>query len=146
MPDTTEETETERTSRSQMFKHEDIVGFLTDEGLITPQSSQAEVIAAFAANRNRYRRTDRYRNLVETHRSAGAEAVEARKAERAAAKAAKAEERAAAKEAKATEAAAAKAAAAAKETAATPEAPAKATRKGKGKAAPVETTEDNPFE
>lgn len=128
---------------SQMWKHEDIVEWLTDEGKITPKSSQAEVIAAFAANRNAYRRTERYHTLVEGH---GATL----EAERAAAKEAKAAERAQAREAKAAEKAAAKAAAdaakpapAAKATKATaPAAPAKAKRGAKAAA----STEENPFE
>lgn len=129
------DTETvERANRSQMYKHEDVVGWLTDEGHISPNSTQAEVIAAFAANRNAYRKTDRYRNLVQSHASESQAASEARKAEREAAKEAKAAERAAAKEAKAAKEAA---------TPAEPPTPAKATRKSRKAAA--ETTEDNPF-
>ena len=90
--------------RSQMWKHEDIVEWLTELGIIDERSTQAEVIAAFAAKRNEYRRTDRYRALVDNHAEALSAEREERAAERAAAKEAKAAERAAAKEAKAAEA------------------------------------------
>ena len=125
---TATETEAEKVSRSQMWKHEDFVSWAQGEGLLPSNASQAQTISVFAANRNAYRRTDRYRNMVDSHRedasTAKAEAAEARKAERAA---------------KAAEAAAEKPAtkAAAKPAAA----PAKATRKAKGTA----STEDNPF-
>ena len=122
----------ETTNRSQMWKHEDFVEWATEEGLITPKSSQAEVVAAFAANRNDYRKTDRYRDLVESHKESAAEAAAARKA-------AAAEKRAAAKAEK--EAAAAKAekeAAAAKAE----KAPAKAT----SKTSKAKATDENPFD
>jgi len=90
--------------RSQMWKHEDIPEWLTELGIIDERSTQAEVIAAFAAKRNEYRRTDRYRALVDNHAEALSAEREERAAERAAAKEAKAAERAAAKEAKAAEA------------------------------------------
>lgn len=125
MPEEVEQEE-EAVSRSQMWKHEDIVAWLTEEGVIDADSSQAEVVAAFAANRNTYRKTDRYRNLVESHKGSAEEEKAARAVEREAAKAERAAEREAAKVAKA-EAAAAKAAAAPAEAA--PAAPAKAAAK-----------------
>jgi hypothetical protein len=136
------DTETATRGRgSQMWKHQDAVNWLTEQGHINPQSSQAEVIAAFAARRNEYRRTDRYRSLVDNH-------AETAGAEREAAKAAKAAERQAAKEAKAAEKAAqpAKATRASKAAAteAAPAAPAKAKR-GARKAAAA-ASEENPFD
>ena len=126
MPTATEETET--VSRSQMWKHEDFVEWATAEGILTPKMSQAETIAGFAANRNAYRKTPRYRSLVESHREDAASekeaAAEARKAERAA-----------------------KAEAAAKAEKAAPKAeaaPAKATAKRTSKKAAA-STEENPF-
>lgn len=135
----TTETEEERASRSQMWKHEDIFQWLIDEGKLTPTSSGPEVIAAFAANRNAYRKTDRYAALVASHaessvaeREQAKVAREAEKAERAAARAAAKAEKDAAKEA------AAKAKAEAATAAEATPAPAKATRKGKAKAAAAE--------
>lgn len=100
----TEETEAEAVSRSQMWKHEDIYEWLTEEGEIDSESSGPEIIAAFAARRNAYRKTQRYIDLVESHakeaeeaKAARAEARETAKAEREAAKAAAAEEKAKAK-------------------------------------------------
>lgn len=103
-----EETEDASVARSHMWKHEDIYEWLIEEGAITEDSSGPEVIAAFAAKRNAYRKTERYEALVEEHkakadeeRAARAEAREAAKAEREAAKAAKEAEKAEAEEAKA---------------------------------------------
>ena len=131
------DTEAMPVSRSQMHKHEDLVDYLTSEGHINPKSTQAEVIAAAFANRNEYRSTDRYRNLVDTHRASAEQAKAQRAAEREAAKAQKAAEAEAAKtaEPKATKAAASKAA-----PAKAAKAPAKAAKK-----APA-TKGDNPFE
>jgi len=129
--------------RSQMWKHEDIVEWLTELGIIDERSTQAEVIAAFAAKRNEYRRTDRYRALVDNHAAERAAAKEAKAAERAAAKEAKAAERAAAKEAKAAERAAAKEAEASES-----EAPKKASpKKASAKKAAVNPTTggEDPF-
>src|SRR5512143_3650863 len=80
------------TARSHMYKHQDIVDWLTEEGHITPKSTQAETIAAAFANRNAYRATERYRDLVEAHKGDAEAAAAERAAERAAkpAKAAKA--------------------------------------------------------
>jgi hypothetical protein len=129
MPDTEE-----RTSRSQMVKHEDAYNWLVEQGHINAKSSGPEVIAAFAARRNEYRRTDRYRNLVDGIASSR----EAQAAERAQAReAAKAEKAAAAEKAKADKAAAAKAKPA--KTAA------KAT-KATAKASKASASDDNPFE
>lgn len=121
--------------RSQMWKHEDLAGYLTEEGLIDAESSQAEVIAAAFAKRNEYRRSDRYTELVEEHR---AEAEQAKEAKAAARAKAKAEREAAAAEAKAEKEAAKAAAKAdkeakpAKKTAAKKTAAKKTTAKGKG--------------
>ena len=123
-------TETEETTelRSQMWKHEDFVEWATEEGYLTSKMSQAQTIAVFAAKRNEYRRTDRYRSMVESHREDAAEA----KAEAAAArKAANAEKKAAAEKAAPKEKAAPAKAAAKKTTA--------AKRGGK-------STEENPFD
>ena len=122
------EEEVETTSRSQMWKHEDFVEWATEEGILSKGMSQAEVIAGFAANRNAYRRTDRYRSLVESHREDAAEA----KAEAAAAR------KAAAAEKKAAEAEKAPAKATAKKAAA----PAKKTTARRG----GKSTEENPFD
>lgn len=141
------ETAEETASRSQMWKHEDAVAWLTEEGLINAKSSQAEVVAAFAANRNRYRRTERYQNLEnpntaarEAAKAAKAQEREAKAAERAAAKEAKAKEKAAAAEAKAAETAAAKAA-----KAEPTKAPAKAAKATKATKATKASAADNPF-
>lgn len=106
-----------------MWKHQDAVNWLTSEGLITPKSTQAEVIAAFAANRNRYRKTEQYQTLVGSHAETTSAAKEAAKAERAAARAASK-----------AEADAAKAAAPKATKAAAKAAPAKATTKAAAKA------------
>jgi hypothetical protein len=140
-----QETEEERASRSQMYKHEDIVAWLTEEGKLTAESTQAETIAAFAANRNAYRKTDRYRQLVASH----AESTEAQRAEaQAAREAAKAEKAAARQAEKEAKEAARAAAEAEKEKAGAEPAPAKAKRASKKSAAAAEpTTEegDDPF-
>lgn len=128
----------ETTSRSQMWKHEDFVEWATEEGLITSKSSQAEVVAAFAANRNAYRKTERYTDLVESHKAELAEAKEARKAERAAAAAERKAEREAAKAEKAEKAKATKKAPAKKAAAK------KTTSKRRGKASA--DTDENPFD
>lgn len=143
------ETEQERVSRSQMYKHEDVVGWLTDEGFITPQSTQAEVIAAFAAQRNAYRRTERYATLVATHAEEGKAAKAEATAAREAAKAERAEARAAAKAEKEAAKAAAEAEKAAAAEAAPAEKPAKATRASKraaAKAADAGEGDENPFD
>jgi hypothetical protein len=79
--------------RSQMWKHEDFVEWATEEGLLGSDADQATTIAVFAANRNKYRATSRYRDLVESHReeaeTAKKEAAAARKAKAAAEKAEK---------------------------------------------------------
>jgi hypothetical protein len=125
------ETET-KTSRSQLWKHQDAVNWLTEQGHITPKSSQAEVVAAFAANRNAYRKTDQYRTLVDGR-------AETTAAEKAAASAAKAATKAAAK---AAEAKAPKAAA--KETT---KAPTKAATKAASKASSKASSKaDSPFD
>jgi hypothetical protein len=120
-----------------MWKHQDAVNWLTDQGLITPKSSHAEVIAAFAANRNRYRKSEQYLGLVGSHaETAAAEkaaAKEARAAERAAAKAA-ADAAKPAKEAKPAKAAAAPAKATTKAT----KAPAKAASKASKSESPFD--------
>lgn len=128
----------ETASRSQMWKHEDFVEWATEEGLLTAKSSQAETIAVFAANRNAYRKTARYRDMVEAHKGEAQEAAAARKAERAAAAA----ERKAAKEAAAKE----KAAKAEKAPAKAPakKAAAKATTKARSKA--TAASDENPFD
>lgn len=93
MTDTTntiETTEAEaRELRSQMFKHEDIFEWLIEKGLVTEDSTGPEIIAAFAARRNEYRRTSRYQALVAAHNDGKADRDAAALAERAAAKAAK---------------------------------------------------------
>lgn len=143
-----EAVETETTSRSQMYKHEDAAAWLTEQGLIDADSTQGEVIAAFAANRNAYRRTDRYRALVEAGDPSKAEqaaAKEAAKAEKEAAKAVKAQEREEAKAAKAAVKEAEKATkAAAAAAATTPAEPVKATKATKKAAKATAGTED-PF-
>lgn len=131
---TTTETEAERVSRSQMYKHEDIFAWMVEQGHLAADASPPQVIAAFAAHRNAYRKTERYATLVASHaetaKAAEAEARAAREAE----KQAKSEAREAERAAK--EAAKAEAAKAAEKPA---EKPAKATRKGKAKA--TETAE-----
>lgn len=119
-------TETEETPmRSQMWKHEDFVEWATEEGYLDPKADQASTIAVFAAKRNEYRKTDRYRDLVESHREEAAEA-----------KAAAAKER---KE---------KAAAAKAEKAETKKAPAKKTaaKKTTARKRKASTEEENPFD
>lgn len=108
MAEETAEETVEAGSRSQMWKHEDAFDWLVSEGHLTEDASGPEIIAAFAARRNEYRRTDRYKALVESHaaeaeeaRQRRAEEREAAKAAREAEKAAKAEEKAKAEEAKA---------------------------------------------
>lgn len=89
---TTEETAEEAASRSQMEKHEAFVEWYDSTyGGSLADLSPAEVIAAFAAKRNEFRRSEGYLSQW------GPEAREARKAERAAEREAKAAERAAAK-------------------------------------------------
>lgn len=130
------DTETVTVSRSQMWKHQDAVNWLTEQGLITPKSTQAETIAAFAANRNAYRKTAQYRSLVSGR-------AESTQAEKEAAKAVKAQAREAAKATKAAE----KAAAAPKPTkAATKAAPAKAATKAASKATKAASKSDSPFD
>lgn len=131
-------------SRSQMFKHVDFVEWATEQGLLNPKMGQAETIAVFAANRNAYRATDRYRALAD----AGDPQKAARDAERAAAKEAKAKERAEAQAAKAAEreaAKATKAAAKAAKAAPAPAAPAKATKATKATKKAAASSE-NPFD
>lgn len=154
-----EQEQAERESRSQMYKHEDIFEWLKEEGALTDESTGPEIIAAFAANRNRYRKTERYANLVRTYNDGAEARAEEARAAKEAAKAAKDAEREQAKAAKAAEKEAAKAEReaaakakaeekAAKESAKTEpvkaEKPAaKAAKKG-GKAAAA--TEENPFD
>lgn len=143
--------ETATVARSQMWKHEAMVEWLTEQGFITPKSSQVEVVAAAFAHRVEWRKSERYlglENPAAAEREAAREKREAERAakaeEREAAKAKRAEEREAARAAKAAEkeaAKATKAAAAQKSTAASKqEAPAKATKATK-KSAPA----DDPF-
>lgn len=122
----TEETE-ETPMRSQMWKHEDFVEWATEEEYLDPKADQATTIAVFAAKRNEYRRTERYRDLVEEHRESAAEAKQAAAAERKAKKEAE----------KAKEKPAAAKKAPAKKTAAK-----KTTSKRRGAAA----SEENPFD
>lgn len=135
----------ETVSRSQMWKHEDAYEWLLSEGLISKTSTGPEIIAAFAANRNAYRKTDRYRSLVESHADVIASEREQAKAERAEKRAAeKAErdaERAAAKEAKAAEREAAKAS----KAAAPAKKAAKATKATKATKKAAATKGDDPF-
>lgn len=93
---------------SQMYKHEDVYEWLLEEGIITPKSTGPEIIAAFAARRNDYRKTDRYEQLIESHKAeqeAAAEAERERKAAEREARAAEREKEAAEKKAKAEKAA-----------------------------------------
>jgi hypothetical protein len=117
--------------RSQMWKHEAMVEWLNEQyGVDLDTLSAAEIIAYAFAKRVEWRRTDIYRNLVNSR----AETVEAEKAakaeERAKAaaerKAAKEAEKAAAKEAAAAEGA--KSPAAAKKAAAATKTVTKATK------------------
>jgi hypothetical protein len=139
MTDTTETAE-ETASRSQMWKHEDFVEWATEEGKLDPSASQAETIAVFAANRNAYRATERYRDLVESHKAEASEAAAARKEAREAERA----EKAAAKEAEKAEKAAAK-----EKAETTEKAPAKAAAKkvaASTKKAAAKAAADNPFD
>ena len=123
--ETQETPETQETAlRSQMWKHEDFVEWATEEGILDVDDDQPTTIAIFAAKRNLYRATDRYRTMVEDHReSAATEKAEA----------------AAERKAKTAEAKAAEAKAPAKKATAK-----KAPAKRKGRAAPAE--EENPFD
>jgi hypothetical protein len=129
MPTATE-TEAERVSRSQMWKHEDFVEWATEEGLLSPKATQAQTISVFAANRNAYRRTDRYRSMVDSHRETAAETRAAAQAEAKAAREAKAAEKATAEKAPAKKAAA----------------PAKAAAKKTTSRSKAAASEDNPFD
>lgn len=136
------ETETEKVSRSQVWKHQDFVEWATEEGLLDAKAGQAETIAVFAANRNAYRKTERYRTLVDSHKEEATAAAAERKEAAAKARAEKAAEREAAKAEKA----------AAKETAKeaeTTKAPAKAAapaKKTAAKKAAAKASEENPFD
>jgi len=142
-----EETEEEGGLRSQMFKHEGQVAFINEQyGIDLDELSAAEILAYGYATRVAWRKTDTYRELVESHKAEASEAAAAAKAEREAAR----EARAAAK----AEAAAAKAAApaapaqkatkatAAKKAPAKAAAPTKATRATKKASASA----DSPFD
>jgi hypothetical protein len=87
-----------RGARSHMAKHEAFVEWYADTtGVDLAEKTPAEVIAAFAARRNEFRRSDSYQNQWSKDQLA------ARKAEREAAKAAAKAERDAAKAAAAAE-------------------------------------------
>lgn len=121
------ETTEETPLRSQMWKHEDFVEWASEDGYLDSDAEQAMTIAVFAAKRNEYRKTSRYRDLVESHREEAEEAKKTAAAERKAKR--DAEKAAEAKTAKAP----AKATKATKST----------TRRGKS----VNTTaEENPFD
>lgn len=106
-----EETTEESGPRSQMWKHEAMVTWLESENDVDlSEASAAEVIALAFAQRVPWRKSDTYRNLVESHAAEADAAREAKAAEREAAKVAREEEKAAKAAAKA-EADAAKAAA-----------------------------------
>jgi hypothetical protein len=139
--------------RSQMWKHEAMVEWLSEvkEYGDLSEWSPAEVIAIAFAHRNEWRRTDTYRNLVESHAAEAEEARAAKAAAREEEKAAKAAEREAAK----AEKEAAKAAAAeGKETAKATKpaagkatkAPAKAVRKASKATAKRSASTEDPFE
>jgi len=135
------EVEEEGGLRSQMFKHEAQVDFINGKyGIDLDTMSAAEIIAYAYATRVEWRKTDTYRNLVESRKGEAAAEAAAKKAAAAAAREAKAA-------AKATEAAAAPAqkatkAAATKKAPAKAAAPTKATRATKKAAASA----DNPFD
>lgn len=145
-----------KVSRSQTYKHQDFISWAISEGLMTATATPLEAISTFAANRGKWRKTPRYKNLRTAGDPAAAERKATRDAERAAkatasaaAKAAKAAEREAAKVAKAAAApvkAAAKTtkAAAKKQAAAPTKAAAKKTTAAK-KSAAAAPAGDNPF-
>jgi hypothetical protein len=140
-------TESQTPTRSQTYKHNDLVAWLTENGHITPDSSQVEVVAAAFARRNEYRATDRYRALAEAgdpEKAAKAEAAAAAKAE---AKVQKDAERAAVKAEKEAAREAAKAEKAAKaQKEAAPAAPAKATKTSKkASKATADSGDEDPF-
>lgn len=149
MTDTSTEVEEATGPRSQIWKHEAMVEWLTGEKGMPEDADAATVIAYAFAYRVEWRRTETYSGLVAEH----AETAEAERAERTAAREQAAAERKAEREAAAAAKAEAKAAEAAKAEAA----PAKATKATKetAKAAPAKatkstkkgaSTEENPFE
>lgn len=143
MADEVEETEEEGGLRSQMYKHEAMVGWINEQdGVDLDTLSAAEIIAYAFARRVAWRKSDVYEALVAGHAGVVAQEKAERKAAREAAAKEKAEARA--KE-KAEKAAAAEKATPAKAAAA--KAPAKKATAAK-KAAPAKkaakATED-PF-
>lgn len=131
--------ETEGGPRSQMWKHEAMVEWLTKQtGVDMNTLSAAEVIAYAFAHRVAWRKSTQYRSLVDGRQAQVAQEREARAAERAQAAEARKAEREAAKAAKATKASKEPAKAAKATKGAT-----KATKSGKGKGS---KTEENPFD
>lgn len=141
----TEEEATNPTGRSQIYKHEALVAYLTDVvGIDVDSLSPAEVIAVAFAHRNAFRKSDTYRDAVAAYEAEAAERAEAKAAERQAEKEAREAERAekrAAKEAEKAEKAEKATKAPAKKAAAKKTPAGRRPARGKAKA-----TSEDPFE